>query len=370
MNAQWPAIEPSFRRGEKVESFSPRGRSEPPELLGGNLFWRSLTAQAVAKVTRQSPLEVAARLWPSDGTLHMLIRAVSAPATLTTAPWAPDLGHKIVIDALEGLGPAAAGAQLLLQSLVLNFDRNAIISAPGFVRGAGNASFVAEGAPIPVKQLLDAAVQLTPKKLAAISVLTREMLESSNAEFLIGDVLKGSAALALDQALFGSAAATAAAPAGLRNGVGALTPSAATDPLQQFYEDSANLVNAVSVVGGNGPFVLIGSPGRIAAMMMRFVLVAGNVTVLSSNAVGNDYLCVAPRAMVCALDPEPVIEMASGGTLHMENTTPLDLVSGGGVAAPAKEMFQTESWALKMRWPVTWAVRDPRAVAWVTPAWK
>jgi hypothetical protein len=365
MNTHWPAIEPSFRKRAEA-----RELQMPPALPAGNLFWRNVTARAVAQVSRQTPLEVATRLWPSDGTLHMLLRAVSAPATLTTSPWAPDLGHKVVIDALEGLGPAAAGAQLLLQSLVLNWDRNTIISAPGFVRGAGNASFVAEAAPIPVKQMLDAAVQLTPKKLAAISVLTREMVESSNAEQLIGDVLKGSAELALDQQLFSTNAATAAAPAGIRNGVVSLTASAATDPLQQFYEDSANLVNAVSVVGGNGPFVLIGSPGRIAAMMMRFVLVAGNVSVLSSNAVGNDYVCVAPRAMVCALDPEPSVEMAAAGTLHMEDTTPLDIVSGGVSAAPAKGMFQTESWALKMRWPVTWAVRDPRAVAWVTPAWK
>jgi hypothetical protein len=356
------AIEP-FRKGSREPQM-------PPALPPGNLFWRSLTAQAVAQATRRSTLEVAARLWPSDGTLHMVLRAASAPATLTTSPWAPDLGHKIVIDALEGLGPTSAGAQLLLESLVLNFDRNATISAPGFVAGASNAGFVAEGAPIPVKQLASTAVQLTPKKLAAIGVLTREMVESSNAEQLVGDVLKRGAALALDAALFGSAAATAAAPAGLRNGISTTTPSAATDPLQQFYEDCANLINATSAVGSNGPFVFIGSPGRVAAMVMRFVLQPGNVNVLASNAVGNDLVCVAPRALVCALDPEPVIESASAGTLHMEDTTPLDIVSGGVSASPVKSMFQTESWAIKMRWPVTWAARDPRAVAWTTPAWK
>jgi hypothetical protein len=33
-------------------------------------------------------------------------------------------------------------------------------------------------------------------------------------------------------------------------------------------------------------------------------------------------------------------------------------------------LFQTDSIALKMRWPVTWALRDPRGVAWTTPNWK
>jgi len=210
MNQQWPAIEPSFRQRADAR----RDLQMPPALPPGNLFWRGVVARAVAQTTRASLLETAARLWPSDGTLHVVLRAASAPATLTTSPWAPDLGHKIVIDALEGMGPAAAGAQCLLQSLVLNFDRNAIISAPGLVAGAGNAGFVAEGAPIPVKQLASTAAQLTPFKLATIGVLTREMVESSNAEQLIGDVLIRSAAAALDVALFGSAAATAAAPAG------------------------------------------------------------------------------------------------------------------------------------------------------------
>jgi hypothetical protein len=33
-------------------------------------------------------------------------------------------------------------------------------------------------------------------------------------------------------------------------------------------------------------------------------------------------------------------------------------------------MWQTATVALKMRWPVTWALRDPRGLAWLTPNWK
>jgi hypothetical protein len=359
-------IEPSFR--ERAEA---RREREPLPLPGGNTFWRSVAAQAIASATRRSPIEVASRLWPSDKVMaQLLTRAVSATAMTSVAGWASDLAHKVVRDALEGMGPAAAGAQTLLQSLLLVFDNYGSISAPGFVAGAGNAGFVAEGAPIPVRQLASAAALLTPFKLAAIGVLTREMMESSNAEILIGDVLMRAAALALDVALFGSNAATAAAPAGLRSGVAATAASTATDPLQAFYEDCANLINATSAVGGNGPFLLIGPPGRISAMIMRFVLQAGNVGVLASSAVGNDLLCVAPRALVCALNPEPEIETANAGELHM-NDTPLPIVDSGGiVASPAKSLFQTETIALKMRWPVTWALRDPRAIAWTTPSWK
>ena len=359
-------VEPSFRARAEA-----RRDREPLPLPGGNIFWRSVTAQAVALATRSSPIEVASRLWPSDRLMaQLLTRATPATAMTSVAGWAAELAHKVVRDALEGMGPTAAGAQLLLQALVLVFDRYGLVSAPGFVAGAGNAGFVAEGAPIPVRQLASTAAQLAPFKLAAIGVLTREMVESSNAEVLVGDVLTRSAAAALDVALFGSNAATAAAPAGLRNGAAATTASNSSDALEAFYEDCATLVNAVSAVGGNGPFLLIGSPGRIAARVMRFVLQAGNVGVLASSAVGNDLICVAPRALVCALSPDPEVETANAGELHM-NDTPLPIVdSGGVVASPAKSLFQTETIALKMRWRVTWALRDPRAIAWLTPSWK
>jgi hypothetical protein len=358
-------VEPLRARAQAM-----RESREPPPEPGGNLFWRGLTARALATVIHRPPAEIAVRLWPSDKAVaEMLIRAVSTPAMTGVAGWAAELVHKIIRDALVGMGPASAGAQLLLQSLVLAFDRAGLISAPGFVAGAGNAGFVQEGFPIPVRQFVATAALLQPYKLASIGVLTREMIESSNAEFLIGDVLMRSAAAALDVALFGNNAASAAAPAGLRNGVTTTAPSTATDALQAFYEDCANLINAVSPVAGNGPFVLIGSPGRIAAMVMRFVLQPGNVTVLASAAAGNDLICVAPQALVCALDPAPAVESAAAGELHMDSA-PSAIVNGGAPAAPSRSLFQTESTALKLKWPLCWAVRDPRAVAWLTPSWK
>jgi hypothetical protein len=49
----------------------------------------------------------------------------------------------------------------------------------------------------------------------------------------------------------------------------------------------------------------------------------------------------------------------------------MDTVPGlPGTMGPELEMWQTNSIAVKVRWPVSWALRDPRAVAWMTPAWK
>jgi len=256
----------------------------------------------------------------------------------------------------------------LRQSLVLIWDGHGILAAPSFVAAAGNGSFVQEGNPIPVRQLASTAVLVQPYKVASIAVLSREMLESSNAEVLIGDTLIKSAALAIDAVFFGSAAATAAAPAGIRNGVSTLTPSSSTDPFGAVFEDVGALVGAVSAVGGKGPYVIAGSPGRITSMRMRFDPDADDdITYAMSNAVGNDLITIAPQGIVAAFSADPDVETADTGTLVMDNAAP---GTPGQTGASERGLFQTDSIALKIRWPVSWMTRDSRAVAWLTPTWK
>jgi hypothetical protein len=353
----------SFRRDESSSSF----RREPLPMPAGNSFVRLLTARAIASMQRVPAADVAARLWPSD---KLVQRAASAPAMTSVAGWAAELAHKRIVDTLAAMGAAAAAADVMKQSLVLDWDGAGIISAPGFVASAANSGFVAEGNPIPVRQLNASAVQLTPTKLATIAVLTREMIESSNAEQLISDALIFSSGLALDAVFFGSAAATAAQPAGIRNGIAALTPSANTDAFGAFFEDMATLLNAVGQVGGKGPFFIVSSIGRLASASGRYGSLKAEGTdatiiPVSSLAVGNDVVVIAPKALVAALSADPEVETVNSATLVMD-TTPV----APDTTLATKGMFQTDSVAVKVRWPITWALRNPAAVAWLTPSWK
>jgi hypothetical protein len=350
----------------------PIGLRKELQIAPGNVFLRCLTARAIAALTRERPEEIAAQRWSSHKVLlEILTRAASAPAQIGVTGWAAELIRLVVMDSLEALGPASAGARLLKSCTVLTFDEGGLISAPGFVASAANAGFVGDGSPIPVRQLSDSTVQLQPHKLGVISVLTNEMILSSNAEALIGDTLLRSAAAALDLSLFDTNAATAVRPAGLRQGIAALTASSNTDAWTAYFEDAATLINAVATVGGKGPFAMIATPGRVTEMTLRSW--GGDdapFELLSSSQLGADIMiAVAPDAVVAAIAPEPEIDVSTATALHM-NDTPLAIVNGGAPAAPAKAMFQTDSVALKLRWPVTWALRDPRGVAWLTPAWK
>jgi hypothetical protein len=352
-----------------------RNRRAPPEAplfrpdAPGNSFVRIVTARVVAGVRGAVPHEVATDLWPTDRTVIEVLRAASAPAMVPVAGWAAELAHRVVTDAGAALAPASAAATVMGRGLVLSFSGAGAISVPGFVAGAGNASFVAEGQPIPVRQLASAAALISPYKLATIAVLTRELIESSNAEAAVGDVLVKSAGAALDAAFFDANPADPSRPAGLKNGIAPLTPSAATDLWQAAFEDVAALINAIGTVAGQGPYVIIGSPGRTVAMGLRFNQdtddVTRSVSFYPSTAVGNDLVAVAPAALVTALSPVPDVETATAGTLVMD-TAP----GAAGTMGPERSLLQTDSIAIKVRWPVSWALRDPRGFAWLTPNWK
>jgi hypothetical protein len=347
---------------ERIQGF----RKSPLSLPAGNLFTRTLTAKAIASLQRRRAEDVIAEMWPSD----LVLRATSAPAMTNVTGWAAELAQKRVVDTLDALGASSGAADVMKRCLVLDWDGAGVISAPGFVANGANSGFVAEGNPIPVRQLNAAAAQLTPTKLATIAVLSREQIESSNAERLIGDALISSSGLALDAVFFGSAAATAAAPAGIRNGIAALTPSASADVFGAFFEDIASLLNAVGVVGGKGPFFIVSSIGRTASASARYGSIKAegtNATIIpiASSAVGNDVIAIAPNALVAALSADADVETANAATLVMD-TAPV----APNTTQVTKSMFQTDSIALKVRWPVTWALRNPAAVAWLTPLWK
>jgi hypothetical protein len=331
----------------------------------GNSFTRFITACAVASVRRTLPYEVAAALWPADRDVIELTRAASAPAMVSVTGWAAELAHKVVTDALATLAPAAAAAEIMQRGLVLNFNGAGALIAPGFTAGAGNASFVAEGVPIPVRQLASTAATLNPHKLAVIAALTRELIESSNAEAAITDALVHCAGAALDAVFFDANPEDASRPAGLKNGIAALTASAATDTFEAVFEDISTLISAVATVGGSGPYIIVASPGRAIGLSLRASDAATSLTVLGSTALGNDICAIAPVALVTAASPTPDVESVPAATLVMD-TAP----GPAGTMGTEKSMFQTNSMAIKIRWPVAWALRSPAGFAWLTPTWK
>jgi hypothetical protein len=327
---------------------------------------RACAARAFAVIDRQtSPETVVRQRWGDDRLAAFLTRATSAAALTTVPAWAGALAQSVVADFLAELGPQSAAAEIFDASLGLEFNGAGQISLPAFVPDFANSGFIGEGQPIPVHQLsLAMPDPLLPHKCGAIAVLTREMIESSNAEQLIGDTLKRAAGRMLDEVMFDANPAAGNRPAGLRNGIAATPASSATDPDRAFTDDMGALADAVAPVAANATLIYVASPGRALKMALRMPREIDRVLVLGSNAVVNDLLCIASNGIVSAVGITPVIEANKSAIIHME-TLPQPVP-----APPTRSMFQTDSLAIKLTWPVTWSLRDPRAFAWTTPtAW-
>ena len=72
-------------------------------------------------------------------------------------------------------------------------------------------------------------------------------------------------------------------------------------------------------------------------------------------------LAVAAKAFVSAADA-PRIDARVGADVHT-HTSPQQIGSGTTVASPTFSVFQSDLTAIRLRWPLTWALRDARAAA-------
>jgi hypothetical protein len=86
---------------------------------------------------------------------------------------------------------------------------------------------------------------------------------------LLEALLTESVGLALELALLDAKPATAVRPAGLRNGISALTASSAADPVTAMLADVTTVVSAVATVATNGPIVLVTSPDQAVLLRTR-----------------------------------------------------------------------------------------------------
>jgi hypothetical protein len=328
---------------------------------------RALIASAKACFTpTRDPRPILEKTWPTDDVAAALLVTKTARAPQSTADTAL---LQSVVEAVV-LGASGGGSALLQRGTVLSFGRNAQITLPTLIVDSGHGAFVGEGAPVPVyMESFAPPVVMTPHKLLALWTMTRELLDGSNAETIITEAAKRSLGLTLDSVLFDSVAGDTVRPAGLRNGVAALTASSATDPFEKMLADIGTLLAAVGVVGG--PVTLIASTARATMMAARSR--GGTLpSVLGSPSIaGGDLIAVATDALAAALAADVEVEASKGATIHMD-TTPLAIGTAGTptvVAAPTRSLFQTDSVGLRLRLPVTWAKRDPAAVAWLSASW-
>jgi hypothetical protein len=345
---------------------APSLRHVPIQGPAATYLFRAAVCFLRARLANQSIVEKTCEsLYGNDPVTPLILRATSSPATTTDPSWAGPLARRVVSSLLQEIVSISAAADLLTRALRLNFDRAGVILLPGRqLANHGNVGWIAEGAPIPVRDYTTNLLSLRPHKLASITTYTQEMARSSNVEEMVRSLISEDVALQLDTALFSITAETAIVPGGILAGVTATTAASGTDKRENMVEDIENLVAAIAANKGGSSPVFITDPAHCAAAKAWLSPLFDYPILASTALTPGTLICVEARSLAATVvDAQPDFATAESAVLHYD-TAPADIVSGGTPATPTKSLFQTDGIALKLTISnVAWMMRAAH-VAW------
>jgi HK97 family phage prohead protease len=200
-------------------------RTDPEDKFKGQSFVRMLKMKALARITGESVAQLAQHHF---GQTHpnfvQVTRAAVAGGGTGSGEWGAELARLDATytgDFIEFLHGATV------------FDRLPLREVPARVRvkgqdGAATGYWVGESKAIPASAQDYSNVDLTPLKVAALAVVSNELIEDSApaADRLVRDAIVEASSQRVDQTFLSSTAASAGvSPAGLLNGLSAGAPS-------------------------------------------------------------------------------------------------------------------------------------------------
>jgi hypothetical protein len=340
----------------------------PPEI--SRSVPRAGFAALTASLRGGSPADHCLRMFPDDEVALAIVQRAAMTGGTTTVPgWASDLVGQAVAEWLPSLYPQSAAAGLMRRggfNMTLG-DGIGSISVPGRAVAPVSLPWVGEGAPIPARSYTLNGALLSPRKMGAIVVWSRELQRTSNAETVFTALLEEDAALSLDAAYFSAIAGSATTHRGLLNGLTTLPPETLQGSNDATMRaDIANLAEAVAPAS-NETLVFIAAPSRASAMNL-VIPITLNATVLPSLAVpATRVIAIDAAALVHAFGAAPDFTAGDEATVVM-NDVAADIGTPGTppvVGAPTKSLFQTAQLALRMLVDIAFAQRRAGAVAFI-----
>lgn len=335
-------------------------------------------------------LEVAKRVYPGDDKLISAIRAkaaVDAANTMSTT-WAGNLitdGGVAFADFVEYLRARTLMGQISDRLRRLPFDTPVLIQSTG-----GSAKWVKEGAAKPLTEWTYTRTKLAPLKVAAIAAATKETLMRASvaADTLLRDELARAVGAAIDTTFIDpdAAAVTDESPAGILNGVAALTLDGGSDAAAVRC-DVAQFMQAFSDanLSLNGAFWVMPERVAIALSLMTNPLGQPEFPGLTfsggtfqglpafisnyANTDSNGSVVALIRGDEIFLGDEGGVQVAMSdqASLVMDNAPSMN--STTPTAAQMVSMWQTNSVAFLVERMINWQRRRAQAVAWARVNW-
>ena len=358
---------------------APTSFGQPDDAFAGQSFVRRCIAQALAGLNHSSKEHIAEQRW---GKSHpQLVEWIKADVTgggSGSGEWGAELvsaDNRFTGDFITYLY-----SQTVFDSLPLR-------SVPAHVTikgqdGVATANWVGESKPIPASAQDYSSVSLTPLKVAALSVVSNELLRDSSpsAEMLVRDALVEASAQKIDTHFFSTTAASnGVSPAGILNGVTIGSSGGATE---------AELIG--DIVGLTRPFItakyrlanLVWVTNPLIAMqisLMRNALgqnafpsmsaeggtLEGRRVYQGHNVGTGDLILMSPMDIWKIGNGGVTVEVSREASIEQDDTPTGASDSPTGVSTKVVSMFQSESTAFKVVRSINWQKRRTGAVQYI-----
>jgi len=352
------------------------------EKFKGQNYVRMVIARTAAKLFDTSATRIAMDRWGKTNPLLVeLIKANEVPGGGSgSGEWGAELvsaDNRYTGDFIE---------YLYSQTI---YNRLGLREVPAHVAikgqdGQATGYWVGESKPIPATTVDFSTVNLTPLKVAALAVVSNELLRDSSpaAEALVRDALVWAAVQRIDGTFLSASAASAGvSPAGMLNGVTAISTSGSDGDglradIKALYAPfiAANNASGLSFVASTSLAKSI-QLMRNALGQREFEGVTqmggtleGDPLVTGDNVSASHLILLKPSDIyrIGAMGIE--VSMSRDATIE-QNTIPTGATDTPvGMSTAATNMFQTESTAIKIVQSINFAKRRSHVVQYVNDA--
>ncbi|EOE7352798.1 phage major capsid protein [Enterobacter hormaechei] len=341
----------------------------------GIAFARFAKALAAANGSRSEALEIARKQYPDDAKLHHVLKAAVGAGTTTDPQWAGALVEyqEYANDFVEFLRP---------QTIIGRFGQGGIpalrqvpfnIRIPAQTSG-GSANWVGQGKAKPLTKFDFESITFSFAKVAAIAVLTDELIRFSNpaADALVRNALAEAVIARLDTDFINPAKAEVAnvSPASITNGIVAVPSTGDPDAdaeaaFAQFISNNLQPTGGVWIMSSTNALALSMKKNALGQKMYPEMTLLGGTfqglpAIVSQYAGSNLTLLNAPDIYL-ADDGGVAVDMSREASLEMESDPTGDSVSPTGTELVS--MFQTNSVAIRAERWINWKRRRTAAVA-------
>jgi HK97 family phage major capsid protein/HK97 family phage prohead protease len=348
------------------------------EVKGFDLLVRAATVNVLSKAKGKPVDKVLDEAYPGHEATALIAKADQTIGTTTVSGWASELFQTVNADFLQALAGFSIYPALKGRGIDLSAEGASSVAIPRRTGGTAGGGWVAEGSPIRVAKLTTAASSLTPKKMGVIVAYSDELGERSipAIEALVRRAILEDTAATLDSALLDATAVSTARPAGLLNGISAAAVGYGGGDHEAVKQDFRTLLAPFITANAADSITVIMNPSQGLAISMMdgptnnanwFGDIRARVNIVESTyATAGRLIAIRNSDFATMMGDVPRFDVSQQAVIHMEDTTPLEIVAGTPTTAdPVRSLWQTASTGIRMILPVSWTMARTGMVQWI-----